>query len=240
MSMSSNLAPTPVMHSAARWPARGPPPSGGPEHVQTRTPVGGEVGFVPSTTEIVDRHDPLLQPPFSCTDARSGNMVAVVELLRFGSVILAAVVVVSAQGTSAPPRFDDYPTHQRFEGKPAAPKLDSPNARLYRTRIREGVEKGWGVYDGTAGPERPGPNFAGHYIVIRWGCGSPCIQMAVVDADTGNVYPPPISANNGGFALPLLTLGNRVSRIAEIDFRLNSRLMVVKATPVQSASHPSY
>lgn len=129
----------------------------------------------------------------------------------------------------------------------AEPRLDSRAARLYRTRIREGVEKGWGVYDGDWDAhgtghrnERPGPNFAGRYIIVRWGCGSPCIQMAVVDAGTGIVYSPPITANGSGFVLPLLTLGNRVSRPAEVDFRLSSRLMMVGATPVQSERHPSY
>ena len=29
------------------------------------------------------------------------------------------------------------------------------------------------------------PNFAGHYILTSWGCGSPCIQTFAIDAVTG-------------------------------------------------------
>jgi hypothetical protein len=175
------------------------------------------------------------------------TILAVVVLLRIGTALLATVISAAAQATPALPRFEDYPAGHLFKGKPAQPKLDSPAARLYRTRIRDGVEKGWGVHDGgwgvhseSQGSERPGPNFAGYCVVIRWGCGSPCIQLAIVDAQTGNVYPPPITAKGSRFVLPLLTVGNRVSRPAEVDFRLDSRLMIVRATPIQSERHPSY
>lgn len=177
----------------------------------------------------------------------SGTILAVITLLRICPALLATVISAAAQGTPALPRFEDYPADHLFQGKPAPPKLDSPAARLYRTRIRDGVEKGWGVHDGGwgvhgegQGSERPGPNFAGHYVVIRWGCGSPCIQLAIVDAQTGSVYSPPMTAQGSGFVLPLLTVGNRVSRPAEVDFRLDSRLMIMRATPVQSERHPSY
>ncbi len=36
-----------------------------------------------------------------------------------------------------------------------------------------------------------GPNFAGHYTLVRWGCGSGCIEMAIVDAKSGRVFHPP-------------------------------------------------
>lgn len=86
-----------------------------------------------------------------------------------------------------------------FRGTPAAPILVTVDQRLFRTRIREGVAKGTGVL--RDGKEQPGPNFAGHYIVVRWPCGSPCGMMAIVDAETGKFYSPPISE---GFLLPPL------------------------------------
>jgi len=175
-------------------------------------------------------------------------MVVVIGLLGASFGLLVSMISAAAQGISPPPKFEDYPASKIYEGKPASPKIESAAARLYRTRIREGVAKGWGVYGGDSEAarqgraERPGPNFAGHYIVIRWGCGSPCIQMAIVDAETGTVYSPPITASGSGsgFVLPLLTLGNRVSRAADVDYRLDSQLMIVRATPVQSERHPSY
>ena len=48
----------------------------------------------------------------------------------------------------------------------------------YRTRLREGAAEG--------------PNFAGRYTVVIWGCGTGCAQMGVVDSKTGRVYFPPI------------------------------------------------
>jgi hypothetical protein len=112
------------------------------------------------------------------------------------------------------------------------PILATPQQRHFRTRIREGVEKGWRVWingEWRREQNRPGPNFAGRYIVIVWDCGPGCIQMAVSDAESGTVYNPPIS--EGGFALPMLTFPNSAGRAAEIQYRKNSRLMIIKATP---------
>jgi len=41
--------------------------------------------------------------------------------------------------------------------------------------------------------DKPAPNFAGHYVVIVWGCGAQCVMMAIVDVKTGIVYDPPLS-----------------------------------------------
>jgi len=141
------------------------------------------------------------------------------------------------------PRFEDYPAHDLFQGTPVAPKIVTPAERLYRTRIREGVQKGWGVvHDGKEG--LVGPNFAGHYVIIQWGCGSPCIRMVVVDASTGDVFPPPISDGSHGapaLTLPLLTAGDSAPWPAPVEFHLNSRLFIAKATPcLKPLPSPSY
>jgi hypothetical protein len=49
---------------------------------------------------------------------------------------------------------------------------------MFRTRLGEDA--------------RAGPNFAGRYTVVHWGCGTGCAQVAVVDAQTGLVYWPPL------------------------------------------------
>jgi len=36
-----------------------------------------------------------------------------------------------------------------------------------------------------------GVNFAGHFIVANWGCGTGCSQFVIVDAINGIVYAPP-------------------------------------------------
>jgi hypothetical protein len=49
-------------------------------------------------------------------------------------------------------------------------------ARMYRTVLRREIAKG--------------PNFAGHYRVAVWGCGSSCSMFAVVNLNTGRVITP--------------------------------------------------
>jgi len=59
------------------------------------------------------------------------------------------------------------------------PNLDlksSPTARMYRTVLRREIARG--------------PNFAGHYRVAVWGCGSSCSMFAVVNLNTGRVITP--------------------------------------------------
>jgi hypothetical protein len=75
-----------------------------------------------------------------------------------------------------PPRFEDYPVTEVFKGTPAPPILATPVQREFRTRIRSGVSTCEGVWYGSwRDPnKKPGPNFSGHYFVIRWGCGSQC------------------------------------------------------------------
>ncbi len=146
---------------------------------------------------------------------------------------LATLQPARSQNRTQPlPKFEDYPVNEVFDRTPHPPVLVTHDQRLFRTRIREGVEKGWGVWiNGEWGREqnKPGPNFAGHYIVIVWGCGAGCIRMAMSDAETGAVYNPPVS--DGGLTLPILMLQNYVGGAARTEYRRNSRLMIVSATP---------
>ena len=88
------------------------------------------------------------------------------------------------------PRPRDYPVHKIYRGKPAPVRLESPKAKLYRTVLRKGA--------------KGGPNFAGHYTVIAWGCGLDSFELAVVGAMTGKVWFPPFECISlaGGFGLP--------------------------------------
>jgi len=165
-----------------------------------------------------------------------------IDVRSFGDCFIGLTVTLFAlnvaQSTAAErhsmplPRFEDYHVKAIFNRTPHPPIFETPEQRHYRTRIREGVEKGWGVaINGEWGTEqnRPGPNFAGHYVVIAWGCGAPCLMMAVCDLETRAVYNPPLSAN--GLALPLLVFENSPGSDAEIEYRRDSKLMIIKATP---------
>ena len=85
---------------------------------------------------------------------------------------LAALVGVALVLNTSPiqaqkadtPRFEDYPVTEMFTGMPAAPILATPEQRMYRTRIRNGVLKGEGVVADSESLKpltKPGTNFAG-------------------------------------------------------------------------------
>ena len=129
------------------------------------------------------------------------------------------------------PRFEDYPAKTIFKGPPAAPKLNKPLERMYQAKIHDALQKA------------PGPNFAGKMIVVNWSCGTPCLQMALVDAETGAVFYPPLSALGSGsqnFLLPNLAPGSSPPQDPDVKYRLDSRLMIVSATPLESAQHASF
>ncbi|MBI4479763.1 MAG: hypothetical protein HY651_07040 [Acidobacteria bacterium] len=109
---------------------------------------------------------------------------------------------------------------------------------MFRTAIRNGVSKGWGVnhfdepqvkldgpqaYPYPRGNEHEGPNFAGHYFVITWGCGTGCLGIVVVDAITGRIFPPPLSIDKRNpLAIPQFGMYS-----ALFDYRVDSRLFAM-------------
>jgi hypothetical protein len=158
------------------------------------------------------------------------------RIIRCAALLISTVVAFQIARSQQPakrlPRFEDYPVTEVFTRSPHPPILVTPEQRMFRTRIREGVEKGSAVWiNGKWSKEqgKPGPNFAGHYIVIIWGCGAGCIRMAISNAQTGAVYDPPVSA--GGLALPMLMFPVSVGRAPDLAYRIDSKLMIVKATP---------
>jgi hypothetical protein len=93
---------------------------------------------------------------------------------------LACLLCALAIADSKEPRFEDYPADVDTHLKPATPQFKTGGQRRFRGTIRESVEKG--------------VNFAGHYAIAEWGCGSGCVQTAVVDLRTGDVYDGPFGA----------------------------------------------
>jgi hypothetical protein len=106
------------------------------------------------------------------------------------------VLLLQATGGTAVPSFEDYAVHEIFKGRPAKVDFRSHEyAAQFRTRLSQGVAKG--------------PNFAGHFTVVIWPCGTYCQTLAVVDARIGRVYFPLSSAISMGAC-----------------FRINSSLLI--------------
>lgn len=106
------------------------------------------------------------------------------------------------------PRFEDYPVREVYKGRNAPVRLTRDD-RLFRTRLRDAA--------------RQRPNFAGHYVVAYWGCGTECVAGAAVDVKTGRVVWFP------GTICCWLTVGEPMEEGFEpVTFRLDSRLIVFK------------
>jgi hypothetical protein len=128
------------------------------------------------------------------------------NLSAISLVLCLLGVGVLAQKRSSP-RFEDFPVKERFVGKPAPVKLSTRKARMYRTALKREAKLG--------------PNFAGHYIVAIWGCGTfSCGGFGIIDARTGDVYFLP--------KLHHVTLAWLDQEEREpIKFRKNSRLLIL-------------
>lgn len=111
------------------------------------------------------------------------------------------------------PKFEDYPVKEIFQGVPAPVDFTTvPNVTVaspgasgdFKTKLIEGAKEG--------------PNFASHYTVVEWGCGTECQNHMIVDAITGKVY-----------SLP----EPHFVTVRGVNFRLESRLLVANP-PCQS------
>lgn len=70
--------------------------------------------------------------------------------------------------------FEDFPA-QLYKGKLAEPDFSSyPDAKRFITRIKKECANGI--------------NFAGHYTLVTWGCGSSCQNGVIVDRKTGKIF----------------------------------------------------
>lgn len=112
-------------------------------------------------------------------------------------LLTTALVLLLCLGASAQtPSFNHFKVRSLFHGTPTGLKVrGNALAIMYKTRIQD-VYKAHGL------------NFAGHYCLVWWGCGSDCQHAAVVDLRTGNVYDGPTAASL-------------------FEYRLNSRLLIV-------------
>ena len=151
------------------------------------------------------------------------------RMLGVLAFLTTSILTAQASGPSNvsedAPAFRDYLVGEVFKDVAAEPIFSSAQQRRFRTRIRDGVSKGSGVWNGSwKNPiKSSGPNFAGHYYVVRWGCGSDCLMLAIVDAQSGKVYDPPLSAKGEELYLPMDPLSD-----VEIDFRVDSSLMILR------------
>ena len=111
------------------------------------------------------------------------------------------------------PRFEDFPVVETWNRPPAPLKLTTRSERMFRTQLTNAA--------------RDLPNFAAHYRIAYWGCGSNCSAGALVDLQTGDVFPPPLAkANGNGWERWIMCTACFDG--ANDEFHLDSRLMIVR------------
>lgn len=75
-----------------------------------------------------------------------------------------------------------------------------------------------------------GPNFAGHYRLAAWGCGSACAMFAAIDINTGRVTTPDGFSHTSGVYFMVddrQAFPESQSDSTLLAFRKDSRLLVV-------------
>jgi hypothetical protein len=127
---------------------------------------------------------------------------------------LSAFTIAASAQRSARPAFGSYPAAVEPARAKGINFRLSPDARTFRTRLREAL--------------RTGVNFAGHYVVAGWGCGTGCVNGAIIDARDGRVFFPEelagiaVGHSDAGYADPVI-------------YRKNSRLLMISGIPGNSA-----
>ena len=118
--------------------------------------------------------------------------------------------LISPGAISQPvPRFASFPARIEKLGPPAPVDIRSNReARTYRTVLRDGAGEG--------------PNFAGHFALVGWGCGARCEQWAVIDEKSGKVHFEP--------SIEIIDATN-VDPDAPLEFRRDSRLLIAMGAP---------
>ncbi|MBU3069071.1 hypothetical protein KOI40_04515 [Aestuariicella sp. G3-2] len=92
-------------------------------------------------------------------------------------LLLALPIFLSEASEQAPSDsydFSDYPSQVSSMTLSQIDLNSHPSASNFRTRFK-------------ALQGRPA-NFAGHYILVYWGCGSGCQMFSIVDVETGQIF----------------------------------------------------
>jgi hypothetical protein len=112
---------------------------------------------------------------------------------------------------SSAPRFAQYPA-PRWQGRPATVEVTThPRSQQFRTRLRQAA--------------RLGPDFGGHYRIVSWGCGTGCLEHAILDLRSGRVHHPANFESTDPMNIDWKALEPPEGRL--IKYRRDSRMLIV-------------
>lgn len=128
----------------------------------------------------------------------------VIRNIVFGILCLAFFIASTCRAAGgAVPRFENYKIDKIYTGKTSKVILSTPEARNYRTILREASKET--------------VNYSGEFVLTYWGCGCCCRSAAIVSIKTGRVlfFPDAITQ-------PPADINEDV-----LQFRPDSRLLIV-------------
>lgn len=96
------------------------------------------------------------------------------KIVLLTALFLALSSIGFAQSTT--PTFTQYAVKVQKIKNVRVNLKSHKNANMFRTNLRNAAKEG--------------VNFAGHYILTTWGCGTNCSQSAIIDARNGRVFFP--------------------------------------------------
>ncbi len=132
---------------------------------------------------------------------------------------------------SALPRFADFTDYKVAEEWAAAPaklRLENRSDRMFRSQFL------WAL--------RRRPNFAGHYRVATWGCGTQCMAGGIVDLATGQLHPLPGSLGTTGWEkwMFCVSLFGDSAIAKAVKTRVDSRLLIIRCADATGRDDGSY
>jgi len=122
------------------------------------------------------------------------------------------------------PRFEDFPETERWAGSPPKVMLDRPVVRMFRGQFRYAALQP--------------PNFAGHYRIAIWGCGTQCLEGGMIDLATGKVIELPTSLRGEGGEYWMLCFS--AFQPSGIESRPNSRLLEIRCANITGKDGGAY
>jgi hypothetical protein len=109
--------------------------------------------------------------------------------VQLKQILLAFLIGIGIEAPifAAAPVFKDYKVAVETIRTPTISLRSDAIGRKFRTQIRDTVKM-----------QRV--NFGGHYTIVRWGCGTDCTYLAIVDLRNGKIWHDPGLIATRGFA----------------------------------------
>jgi hypothetical protein len=128
-----------------------------------------------------------------------------IRFVLLTTLLLAFSSSVFAQSTT--PTFKRYAARVEKIKSVKVNLKSHKHANTFRTNLRNAAKES--------------VNFAGHYILTTWGCGTNCSQTAIIDARNGRVFfPNELEGSIFGFC-------ELADDIEPLAYRADSRLLVL-------------